>query len=89
VGLSTAALADKAPPDEIPAAVPVAEKMDRSKPLPPAWRVGLVAVLVTGGLVVAAFWAGFLIDYPLTRSLYFTVALVHVLAEVPFILREA
>jgi hypothetical protein len=39
--------------------------------------------------VVAAFWAGFLIDYPLTRSLYFTVALVHVLAEVPFLLREA
>ena len=54
-----------------------------------AWRAGLVAVLVTGGLVVAAFWAGFLIDYPLTRSLYFTVALVHVLAEVPFLLREA
>jgi hypothetical protein len=54
-----------------------------------AWRAGLVTVLVTGGLVVAAFWSGFLIDYPLTRSLYFTVALVHVLAEVPFLLREA
>ena len=54
-----------------------------------AWRRGLTAVLVTGSLVVVAFWAGFLIDYPLTRSLYFTVALVHVLAEVPFLLREA
>lgn len=54
-----------------------------------AWRRGLAAVLVTGGLVVAAFWAGFLVDYPFTRSLYFTVALVHVLAEVPFLLREA
>ena len=54
-----------------------------------AWRAGLVTVLVTGGLVVAAFWSGFLIDYPLTRSLYFTVALVHLLAEVPFLLREA
>jgi hypothetical protein len=32
--LSTAALADRAPADEIPAAVPVAEKMDRSEPLP-------------------------------------------------------
>jgi hypothetical protein len=34
VGLSTAALADRAPPDKISAAVPVAEKMDRSEPLP-------------------------------------------------------
>jgi len=54
-----------------------------------AWRRGLVAVMVTGGLVVTAFWAGFLVDYPLTRSLYFTAALAHVLAEVPFLLREA
>ncbi len=54
-----------------------------------AWRRGLVAVMVAGGLVVTAFWAGFLVDYPLTRSIYFTVALAHVLAEVPFLLREA
>lgn len=54
-----------------------------------AWRGGLVAVLATGGIVVAAFWVGFLVDYPLTRSLYFTLALAHVLAEVPFLLREA
>ncbi len=32
--MATAALADRAPADEIPAAVPVAEKMDRSEPLP-------------------------------------------------------
>lgn len=54
-----------------------------------AWRAALTAVLVAGGLVVAALWAGFLIDYPLTRSVYFTMALVHVLAEVPFLVREA
>jgi hypothetical protein len=42
-----------------------------------------------GGLVVAALWAGFLVDYPLARSVYFTIALVHVLAEVPFLVREA
>jgi len=53
------------------------------------WRVALTAVLVAGGLVVAALWAGFLIDYPLTRSVYFTMALVHVLAEVPFLVRES
>ena len=32
-------------------------------------------------------WAFFLADYPLTRDVYFTVALLHVLAEVPFLLR--
>ena len=30
-----------------------------------------------------ALWAGFLADYPLTRDVYFTVAMFHVLAEVP------
>ena len=54
-----------------------------------AWRATLTAALVGGGLIVATLWAGFLIDYPLTRSLYFTMALVHVLAEVPFLVREA
>jgi hypothetical protein len=54
-----------------------------------AWRRALAAVLVTGGMVMAAFWVGFLVDYPVTRSLYFTVALVHVLAEIPFLVREA
>lgn len=53
------------------------------------WRAALTALLVVGGLVVAALWAGFMIDYPLTRSVYFTMALVHVLAEVPFLVREA
>jgi hypothetical protein len=32
-------------------------------------------------------WVGFLADYPLTRSVYFTVALLHVLVEFPFLLR--
>ncbi len=36
---------------------------------------------------VVLFWAGFLTDYPLTRDIYFTVAMLHVLAEVPFLLR--
>lgn len=54
-----------------------------------AWRRLLSGVLVTGGIVVVTFWTGFLIDYPLTRSVYFTIALVHVLAEVPFLVREA
>ena len=32
-------------------------------------------------------WACFLADYPLTRDVYFTVAILHVLAEFPFLLR--
>lgn len=52
------------------------------------WRAGLAAVIATGGLLVVLLWIGFLVDYPLTRSVYFTVALLHVLAEIPFLLRE-
>lgn len=51
------------------------------------WRRFVAIVLGTGAAVVVCFWAGFLADYPATRDVYFTVALVHVLAEVPFLLR--
>jgi uncharacterized membrane protein len=46
-----------------------------------------------GVLLVAAFaavvvlWLGFAIDYSTTRDIYFTVAIAHVLAEAPFLLR--
>jgi hypothetical protein len=51
------------------------------------WRRGVAMVLVAGLAVAAVLWCGFLIDYPLTRDVYFTVALLHVLAEIPFLLR--
>ena len=38
-------------------------------------------------LVSLVLWAGFLSNYPLTRDIYFTVAMLHVLAEAPFLLR--
>lgn len=53
----------------------------------PVWKLALAGVLVAGLLVVLGFWASFLADYPVTRDVYFTVALLHVLAEVPFLLR--
>jgi hypothetical protein len=53
----------------------------------PSWRLALTAVLVAGLGVVLLLWACFLANYPLTRDVYFTVALLHVLAEVPFLLR--
>ncbi|HEY1375478.1 MAG TPA: hypothetical protein VGF55_01730 [Gemmataceae bacterium] len=54
----------------------------------PSWRVGVAAVLVGGAAVVLALWAGFAADYVVTRDVYFTVALVHVLAEAPFLIRS-
>ncbi len=51
------------------------------------WKAVLLAVLA-GGLCISLFlWSGFLVDYSLTRDIYFTVAILHVLAEVPFLLR--
>ena len=64
------------------ASVPLARKS-------PGWRTAVVAVLVTGAAAVVLLWTAFAVDYPLTRSVYFTVALAHVLAEVPFLLRES
>lgn len=51
------------------------------------WRLALAGLLTTGAVVVLALWGCFLANYPLTRDVYFTVALLHVLAEVPFLLR--
>jgi hypothetical protein len=53
----------------------------------PVWRLAVYGVLLVGATVVLAFWAAFAADYPATRDVYFTVALVHVLAEAPFLLR--
>jgi multidrug resistance efflux pump len=51
------------------------------------WRLGLTLLLAVGAGVVLLLWGGFLTDYLLTRDLYLTVAIVHILAEVPFLLR--
>jgi hypothetical protein len=44
-------------------------------------------LLVAGLFAVVALWAGFSLDYSTTRDLYFTIAIAHVLAEAPFLLR--
>jgi hypothetical protein len=53
----------------------------------PAWRIGLYAFLGLGLAAVVILWGGFVADYTTTRNVYFTIALAHVLAEVPFLLR--
>ncbi len=52
-----------------------------------AWRGVITAAVAAGVLVMFVLWGSFLADYPLTRDIYFTVAMLHVLAEVPFLLR--
>lgn len=53
----------------------------------PTWTRGLQIFLFMSAAIVVVLWLSFLADYPLTRSVYFTLAMVHVLAEVPFLLR--
>lgn len=52
-----------------------------------SWRGFVVGLLTAGGGSVLLLWGCFLADYPVTRDIYFTVALLHVLAEIPFLLR--
>jgi hypothetical protein len=47
----------------------------------------VTAVLIFSLFVVVVLWAGFSFDYATTRDIYFTVAMAHVLAEAPFLLR--
>jgi hypothetical protein len=44
-------------------------------------------MLVLAALVVVALWYAFSFDYATTRDIYFTVAIAHVLAEAPFLLK--
>jgi hypothetical protein len=47
----------------------------------------IAAALVFGLFVVVLLWFGFSVNYPAMRDIYFAVAIAHVLAEAPFLLR--
>ena len=47
----------------------------------------IATALALGIFLMAILWLGFSVDYPTTRDIYFTVAIAHVLAEAPFLLR--
>jgi hypothetical protein len=51
------------------------------------FRKMISALLLVSVGVVALLWTCFAVDYSTTRDVYFTVAMLHVLAEVPFLLR--
>jgi hypothetical protein len=47
----------------------------------------IAAMLIVAFVMVVALWLGFSTDYATTRDVYFTIAIAHVLAEAPFLLR--
>ena len=51
------------------------------------WPRLIRTLLVAAAACVVLLWLAFLADYPTTRDLYFTLAMAHVLAEAPFLLR--
>lgn len=53
------------------------------------WAKGVACFLGFGLGIVLTLWVCFAADYGTTRTVYFTVALLHVLAEIPFLLRIA
>jgi hypothetical protein len=46
---------------------------------------GAVFIISIG--IVVALWAGFTIDYAMTRDIYFAFAIAHVMAEFPFLVK--
>lgn len=47
----------------------------------------IATFLIFAVALVVMLWFGFSLDYATTRDIYFTVAIAHVLAEAPFLLR--
>ncbi len=54
----------------------------------PNWRRMIMIIVTAGAVVMLLLWASFLVDYAWTRNVYFTVAILHVLMEIPFLLRS-
>lgn len=52
-----------------------------------SWARGVKLLLLAGLGIVLLLWICFGVDYATTRQVYFTVAMLHVLAEIPFLLR--
>lgn len=55
---------------------------------PRGFPVLIAAMLIVGLLLMGLLWFGFVVDYGVTRDVYFAVAIAHVLAEVPLLLRS-
>jgi hypothetical protein len=60
--------------------------------LPLSWRSNgcrraIAALLAVSSVAVVALWLAFKLDFGLTTDVYFTLAIAHVLAEIPFLLK--
>ncbi len=47
----------------------------------------VIGIFAIGTLAALALWVGFAIDYKTTRDIYFAAAILHVLAEFPFLIK--
>ncbi|HEY9730521.1 MAG TPA: hypothetical protein V6C89_01330 [Drouetiella sp.] len=63
-----------------PVSIPIAHRSDRFKRLVPG-------ILATSTFTVVVLWICFALNYSITRDVYFTLAMAHVLAEIPFLLK--
>jgi hypothetical protein len=51
------------------------------------WKKLVPGILAASSLSVVILWVCFALNYSVTRDVYFTLAMAHVLAEVPFLLK--
>ncbi|HEY9676385.1 MAG TPA: hypothetical protein V6C76_00120 [Drouetiella sp.] len=63
-----------------PISIPLAHRADKLRHLVPA-------IFATSTFAVIVLWFCFSFNYALTRDVYFTLAMIHVLAEIPFLLK--
>jgi hypothetical protein len=53
----------------------------------PQWKQLVPGILAASSLSVLVLWVCFALNYSVTRDVYFTLAMAHVLAEIPFLLK--
>lgn len=63
----------------VPANMPVAQNSKRL-------QMGIASAFVLSNILLISLWGSFIADYSATRDFYFTVAVFHILAELPFLL---
>lgn len=63
-----------------PVSIPIAHRSDNLKRLVPV-------ILASSSFAVVVLWTCFALNYSITRDVYFTLAMAHVLAEIPFLLK--
>jgi hypothetical protein len=85
----------------LPLIAPLSNSGELQKSRTPMWSVKSIpiarhprgfpwfvaTILALGVFLVVILWFGFSLDYTTTRDIYFTVAIAHVLAEAPFLLK--